>query len=202
MSGRSGAITQLTLDQEYSMRQLHARSSAVVTALAAVALMSCNDAPSALSHEGMHDAAQLSASSARHTGLSAETAALVMQVHAASARFHSQVQATKAGYELGSPCVAAPGLGGMGFHWLNFGKVDPVFNPMEPEALLYSPDGKLIAVEYIVIDVGQPRPSFGDHPFDIGGAPLPVNHWTQHVWLHLPNPSGIFAPFNPSVVCP
>jgi hypothetical protein len=173
-----------------------------ITALAVLSITSCDSAPSAVSHESMHDGAQLRAMESRTPGLSPATAALVTQVHAATARYHSQVQATKAGYELGSPCVAAPGLGGMGFHWLNFGKVDPVFNPLEPEALLYSPDGKLIAVEYIVIDVGQPRPSFGDHPFDIGGAPLPVDHWTQHVWLHLPNPSGIFAPFNPSVVCP
>ena len=173
-----------------------------ITALALFSLTSCDDAPSPVSHEGMHDAAQVRAMESRSSGLSAETAALVTAVHAASARYHSKTQATKGGYELASPCVAAPGLGGMGFHWLNFGKVDGVFNPLEPEAVLYSPDGKLVAVEYIVVDVGQGRPSFGDHPFDIGGAPLPVDHWTQHVWLHLPNPSGIFAPFNPAVVCP
>ncbi len=83
---------------------------------------------------------------------------------------------------------------------------DPVFNPTEPEVLLYAPDKhgnmKLVAVEYIVIDVGQPRPSFGDYPMDIGGTPVPVPHWSLHVWVHKDNPNGVFAPFNPTVACP
>jgi hypothetical protein len=130
---------------------------------------------------------------------------LVAQVHAATARFHSTTQATKAGYSIGSPCVAHPTLGAMGFHWLNTALVDPVFDPLQPEVLVYSPDKngkpKLAAVEYIVIDVGQPAPTFDGHPFDVGGTPVPVPHWSLHVWTHETNPAGILSPWNPAVSC-
>lgn len=94
----------------------------------------------------------------------------------------------------------------MGEHWVNPSLVDPVFDPLQPESLLYEPgaDGKhtLVGLEYIVIDVGQDRPSFGGRPFDVGGAPIPAPHWTLHLWLWRDNPSGLFAPFNPDVTCP
>lgn len=136
---------------------------------------------------------------------SPSSAALATRVHAATARFHSTVQATKAGYAVASPCVASP-AGGMGFHWVNGALVDPVFEPLRPEAILYAPDAngglKKVAVEYIVVNVGEPAPTFGDQAFTVGGAPLPVPHWTLHVWLDEANPSGLFAPFNPNVSCP
>ncbi len=127
---------------------------------------------------------------------------LAAQVKSATARFHSQVQASKAGYALASPCVSNPAAGGMGFHWVNVAAVDPVFDPMSPEAVLYDTRGKLIAVEYIVINVGQPAPTFGGQPFDVGGAPIPAPHWTLHVWLYEENSNGLFNPWNPAVVCP
>ena len=130
---------------------------------------------------------------------------LLLSVLRANARFHSTAQAIKAGYEPDEHCVSAPGLGGMGFHWVNPSLVDPVFDPLKPEAILYAtgPGGnlRLIAVEYIVINVGQPAPMFGDQPFDVGGTPVPVPHWSLHVWLYENNPSGIFAPFNPNISC-
>ena len=130
---------------------------------------------------------------------------LLLSVLRANARFHSTAQAIKAGYEPDDHCVSVPGLGGMGFHWVNPSLVDPVFDPLKPEAILYatSPSGnlRLIAVEYIVINVGQPAPMFGDQPFDVGGTPVPVPHWSLHVWLYENNPSGIFVPFNPNVSC-
>lgn len=130
---------------------------------------------------------------------------LVKSVRRATARFHSTAQAIAAGYEPDDHCVSVPGLGGMGFHWVNPSLVDPVFDPLKPEAMLYAmgPGGnlRLIAVEYIVIDVGQPRPMFGDQQFDVGGTPVPVPHWSLHVWLYEDNPSGMFAPFNPNISC-
>ena len=173
-----------------------------IATLAVCSIASCVDSPSEVSHEGLHDAAQIRAMESRASGLSSETAALVKAVHASTARYHSKVQATKAGHELASPCVAAPGLGGMGFHWVKFLNVNEVFNPLEPEALLYDTKGKLVAVEYIVVNIGQTAPTFGDQPFDVGGAPISAPHWTLHVWLHKDNPSGIFTPFNPAVTCP
>jgi hypothetical protein len=132
-------------------------------------------------------------------------AGLTKAVHAAAARFHSTQQAIRAGYAADPFCVEAP-PGGMGHHWLNGALVDDVFDAMNPEAVLYAPDKhgrlQLIAVEYLVLDVGQPAPTFAGQAFDVGGAPIPVPHWTLHVWLYKPNPSGLFAPFNPDVDCP
>lgn len=165
----------------------------------ALVLNSCADVPSAPSHAMLHGTVTAS------TVASSSSAGLVKRVHAATARYHSTTQATKAGYAAASPCVAAPGLGGMGFHWVNDALVDPGFDPLRPEALLYAPGPngslKLVAVEYIVIDVGQPAPTFDGHPFDVGGTPVPVDHWSLHVWVHRDNPNGIFTPFNPSVTC-
>jgi hypothetical protein len=131
---------------------------------------------------------------------------LLKSVRRATSRFHSTTQANMAGHESEDHCVSAPGLGGMGYHWVNPSLVDPIFDPLKPEAILYAtgPGGnmRLIGLEYIVINVGQPVPMFGDQPFDVGGSPVPVPHWTLHVWLYEHNPSGMFAPFNPNVSCP
>ena len=79
----------------------------------------------------------------------------------------------------------------MGFHWVNNALVEPVFDPLQPEAVLYEPSGR-----------GSPAPTFDSKPFNVGGTPVPVPHWSLHVWLHEPNPSGLFASFNPDVFCP
>jgi hypothetical protein len=133
---------------------------------------------------------------------------LLTQVQQATAHFADTDAAIQAGYEPDDHCVAHPDLGGMGHHWVNGPLIDPVFEPMAPEALLYAPDGdsyRLIGVEYIVIDVGQEHPHFDGHPFDVGGVPplmdAGVDHWSLHVWVHEHNPSGMFAPFNPNVSC-
>lgn len=126
---------------------------------------------------------------------------LANKVRVAMSRYHSKDEATAGGYALASPCISNPPTGGMGFHWVNGSLVDPTFDPMNPEAVLYGPNGKLVAIEYIVINVGQPRPSFDGHPFDINGAPIPVPHWTLHVWLWQENPSGLFFMWNPTIVC-
>jgi hypothetical protein len=131
---------------------------------------------------------------------------LLKAVKNATAKFHSTTQAINAGYIPDDHCVSVPGLGGMGYHWANLSLVDPVFDPLKPEVVLYAkgPGGnlRLVAIEYVVINVGQQRPMFDGHAFDIGGAPVPVPHWTLHVWLYEHNPSGIFVPFNPNITCP
>ena len=147
--------------------------------------------------------------SANAAGTSLETILetdLLKSVRNATSRVHSTSLAIKEGYQPDDFCVYVQGLGGMGYHWVNSSLVDPVFDPLKPEVMLYAtgPGGKLrlVAVEYIVINVGQPRPMFGDEPFDVGGTPVPVAHWSQHVWLYENNPSGLFAPFNPNITCP
>ena len=134
---------------------------------------------------------------------------IVKAVRQSTARFHSTEQALQEGYMPDDHCVAHPTLGGMGYHWVNGDLIDPVYNPMEPEAVLYI-DGpgkklQLTALEYIVIDVGQPQPHFGDHPFDVGGVPPlmaeGIPHWSLHVWMYEENPAGMFTPFNPNISC-
>jgi hypothetical protein len=131
---------------------------------------------------------------------------LLQSVRRATAKFHSTAQALEAGYVPDDHCVSVPGLGGMGYHWANPSLVDPVFDPLQPEVVLYAtgPRGnlRLVALEYIVINVGQPAPMFGSQPFTVGGAPIPVPHWSLHVWLYENNPAGLFTPFNPNISCP
>ena len=173
-----------------------------ILVLAALGAAACGgtDTTQPADHASLHEAPSLAKG-----GNSGNAAGLVKSVHAATARFHATVQATRAGYVPDSPCVAAP-PGGMGFHWVNHSLADPAFDPLRPEALLYAPNAhgklKLVGVEYIVIDVGQPAPTFAGQPFNVGGTPVPVPHWSLHVWVHKSNPSGLFAPFNPDVICP
>ena len=162
-------------------------------------LAACDGDPQAVGHAHDHTAVSFSRVGA------GPLEALAKQVRQATTRFSSTTQAAAAGYASASPCVALAGLGGMGVHWVNGGLVDPVFEPLQPEAVLYAPkrngELELVGLEYIVIDVGQTPPSFDGQPFDVGGAPPPVPHWSLHVWVHRENPAGLFAPFNPAVVC-
>jgi hypothetical protein len=171
--------------------------SALVLATAII-LAACEN-PSAVVNEHDHGNAAFARVSA------GELSGLAKELRQSTSRFNSTVQAAKAGYVADDHCVEAPALGGMGYHWANFDLVDPVFDPLNPEVVLYAPakNGKLelVAVEYIVINVGQPAPTFDGQPFDVGGTPVPVPHWSLHVWLHKENPNGLFTPFNPAVSC-
>ena len=150
-------------------------------------------------------------------------------VRAASARYHSLVQASNAGYSLaGEPCVAeAPGT--MGIHAVNMGLAgDLDIDPLRPEIMLYLPtddgDYELVAVEYWSIALANspngpvpwfdasPPPSgfFNPAPTVLGqtlDGPMPGHnpsmpwHYDLHAWLWADNPAGTFAPFNPSLSC-
>ena len=173
------------------MKSINGRALALV---AAAVTASC-DGPESVDPMAGHDHSQSAPTAVR---LDSD---LAKAVRAATARFHSKAEAATAGYAEASPCVAVPGAGGMGHHWVNMPLVDPVFDAANPESLLYDLEGKLVGVEYIVVNAGQTAPTFGGQAFDVGGAPLPVPHWTLHVWLFEANSSGLFAPFNPAVSC-
>ena len=64
---------------------------------------------------------------------------LLKDVHAIASRFHSPKQAEIAGYAEDPVCVEVPGLGGMGHQWVNQSLVDPVFDALNPEVILYAP---------------------------------------------------------------
>lgn len=136
----------------------------------------------------------------------AEQNQLLAQVKRATAKYQRVEVAIADGYLEASHCVYNEELGaGMGYHFVKQELVGPFFDPLMPQALLFERDKngkfKLVGVEYIVIDVGQDHPHFGSHPFDVGGTPVPVDHYSLHVWVWKHNPLGMYFPYNPNVSC-
>ena len=131
--------------------------------------------------------------------------------------FHRVDTAVKAGYSQltdvnGVTCIdGPPAEGNMGIHYVNGDLVgDGKVDAEHPEAVLYeqTDDGlRLTAVEYVVIASdwkgAQPPALFG-HTFMKMEAPnrygLPP-FYALHAWVWKNNPSGRFAPWNPTVKC-
>jgi hypothetical protein len=137
------------------------------------------------------------------------------KVRKATARFHSVAEARRAGYEQAGPCAEEPGVGGMGFHYVNPELVaDPAVLPKRPEALLYEPrhgELRLVAVEWVRndqdqdLDTDDDRPWLFGIPFDgpmLGHEPGQPIHYDLHAWVWKRNPMGTFAQWNPRVSCP
>ncbi|MGB9376674.1 MAG: hypothetical protein WCB04_04080 [Mycobacteriales bacterium] len=144
----------------------------------------------------------------------------LVQAYQATGKYHNLAIAKKDGYgefaDLnGITCIAMPGMGAMGIHYVNGGYVgDPTLNVRHPEALVYRPgsDGRLhlAALEYIVVksawDANHARPpslfgqkfNFTDSPNRYGLPPF----YSLHVWLWQYNPAGLFQMWNPRVHCP
>ena len=92
----------------------------------------------------------------------------------------------------------------------SIGSVDPV----NPEALVYAagPNGqlRLVALEYIVFQSAwnashSSRPELFGQEFQLTPSPnrLGIPAFSSpHAWIWKPNPSGMFRPWNPRVVCP
>ena len=105
-----------------------------------------------------------------------------------------------------TPCMEDPTLGGMGFHYGNVGLIDGTVQVDQPELLLYQPGPggamTLVAVEYIIpytfISRDSPPPMlFGEKFQQVDAFQL----WGLHAWVWKRNPSGLFAPWNPTVSC-
>lgn len=81
---------------------------------------------------------------------------LLAEVRRATAKYHDETVALADGYVSTVECVEAPGLGGMGIHYVNFALADPAppvgsVDELTPEILLYAPiEGgvRLVGVEY------------------------------------------------------
>ncbi len=141
------------------------------------------------------------AAASAEAGINADLSAL----RQALAAFHDIDKAAGAGWSTQlTPCLTLPGVGGMGFHYAKV-PFDGAVSELEPEALLYEPRGNtlhLVGVEYIVpFDAwtsATPPTLFGQtfHRNE------PLGIWALHVWLWKPNPSGMFADWNPNVSCP
>jgi hypothetical protein len=146
--------------------------------------------------------------------LTAEQKQAVAEVRNATQSFRDIAFATApiaqngGGYTVQFPagCAASPDpeQGAQGFHFLNEGLVDANVELLRPELVMYEPgpNGQmnLVGVDYIVpLALSETPPTLLGVPF----APLgpPLNVWALHIWAWRPNPSGMFAGFNPKVSC-
>ena len=141
--------------------------------------------------------------------------ALLAAVRAATAKYHDVAAAEAAGYQLGykgvvTGCISNPTAGAMGYHYFNWTKMDdPSIVGDDPEVLVYhtGDDGTLVlgAVEWVVPKAlwdaaGNTAPPvvFGQTLHILN----PVLNWyVEHAWVWTENPSGMFADWNPNVVC-
>lgn len=138
--------------------------------------------------------------------LTSEQHAAIARVKNATARFHDFEESQKAGYTSQYPagCKTSP-EGGQGFHYLNPALVDDKIELLKPELVMYEPqkNGKLqlVGVDYVVPFTAwksDSAPTLLGVPF-MRNEPLGV--WALHIWAWRPNPSGMFAMWNPNVNC-
>ena len=134
------------------------------------------------------------------------------QLRAATAEFHRPEAAQAAGYGLVpglDHCFHNPGVGGMGYHYINVSILDTTVELTRPEAMVYTPgpDGilQLGAVEYIVPAVAWDAQGH-THPPVLFGRFFRLNQalgvYVLHAWAWKNNPSGMFEDWNPNVSCP
>ncbi len=132
------------------------------------------------------------------------------RVRNATAAYHYLQIAKNAGYQLVpglDSCFDNPGVGGMGFHYINVSLLDTVINPLKPEAMVYAPGPNgvltLAAVEYIVPaaawdSTNSKAPSLFGKTYELNQA---LGVYALHAWIWKPNPSGMFNDWNPTVSC-
>jgi hypothetical protein len=134
------------------------------------------------------------------------------KVRRATAKFQRVEVARKAGYDLREgldQCFDNPGVGGMGFHYINTDILDLKLDVLQPEAMVYAPGPKgqlkLGAVEYIV-PAADWDAAGNTKPPSVLGHHLHLNKdlgvYILHIWLWRYNPAGMFEDWNPTVSCP
>lgn len=136
-------------------------------------------------------------------------------IREATRRFRDVDTAIAAGYVPSDACATLPGVGTMGYHFVNPALAgDARVDPTLPEILVYNTTAngrfRLDAIEYFVADADQDvstdadRPTLMGHPFDgpmTGHEPgMPV-HYDLHAWVYRDNPAGELSAWNPSISC-
>lgn len=133
-------------------------------------------------------------------------------VRSATKHLQSPDKAVKAGWGLVpglDHCFENPGVGAMGYHYINTAMLDTRLDRTRPEAMVFAtgPDGELefVAVEYIV-----PIQAWEDA--DLAGVPAlhdlefhrndTLGVYVLHAWIGKANPAGLFEDWNPLVSCP
>lgn len=136
-------------------------------------------------------------------------------VRMATVQYHDLEAAEEAGYGEFLTCFQHGEGRGMGQHYVHGDLVgDDVLDPLQPEAIVYETlgDGRMtmVAFEYIVFadvwdpdDEGREPPTLFGQEFSLKTTiPDTPPLWALHVWLWTHNPEGLFADWNPLVVCP
>ena len=186
-------------------------SSCVGLLLASVVFLpACNQQPNPVGPKASLNRGATNTTAPSSTSMSASPVAALSQELAAlkqaSARFHDLAQAEAAGWSTQlTPCLSLAGAGAQGFHYANAPLIDGTITPLQPELLLYEPRGNslhLVGVEYIIpfaAWTGESAPTLYGETFHRNEA---LGLWALHVWIWQPNPSGMFADWNPNVSCP
>ena len=135
----------------------------------------------------------------------------VAKLRAATAQFHRTESAQAAGYDLVTGldnCFEKPGVGGMGYHYINTGVLDLTVDELQPEAMVYipGPNGglQLGAVEYIVPATAWDAAGNTEPPTALGQSfhlNPKLGVYALHAWIWKDNPSGMFKDWNPNVSC-
>jgi hypothetical protein len=183
--------------------KLQVRSWALIAALSAAVLAGCA-------------ADQPGATSLGSTSGAVSVPDELKSLRTSLARYHDIENALADGYQLGyhglvTGCVEKPGVGAMGYHYFNWAKMDdPSISESGPEVLVYhsSEDGTLVlgAVEWVVPKDAWEAAGNTAAP-TVFGQTLhvinPVLNWyIEHAWLFDDNPAGVWADWNPDVICP
>ena len=137
--------------------------------------------------------------------------------------FQTPAQARKGGFttlvrdKKGIACIAMPGMGAMGVHYLDGARLDGKIQLRRPEALVYrfANNGhlRLAALEYLVLRTdwekvhgkNAPRPTLYGHTFmrtPAGNRFGLPEYYSLHAWVWKHNPAGQFMMWNPRVYCP
>ena len=128
----------------------------------------------------------------------------IAEVRNMTTKFHDIAAAKAAGYSKQYPpgCAESPD-GAQAFHYLNESLVDGTVELLKPELLMYEPQPngqmQLIGVDYVVpLTSSNTPPTLLGVPF---ARNEPLGVWALHIWSARPNPSGMFAAWNPKVSC-
>lgn len=130
------------------------------------------------------------------------------QIRRATAGFQRVDAAMDAGWNfVASDCVANPGVGGMGYHYVNPMLMDLTIEPQNPEVLVYAPKPngalRLVAAEYMI--PAAPWDATNNNPPTALGQQMHLNPhlgaYVLHAWIWQHNPAGMFEDWNPNVSC-
>ena len=141
------------------------------------------------------------------TALSVKGQSELDAVRAATARFQSVDAALQAGYAPFMDCFDNPGVGAMGYHYVNGSLMDLTVEALAPESMVYEADVRgqlqLVAVEYIVPAKewdaqNNELPTLFGQRFHLNET-LGVH--VLHAWIGKDNPLGVFEDWNPTVSC-